>query len=90
MNPYTLPNAPRVTIRQILPWIARQDRPVTPPRLAARFGMTEKDADSRLRKLHGWHYLRRRKERAGAGSWPRFVYWPSAFGKRTAKKWGKG
>lgn len=84
-----MPNEARVTIRQILIWIAANGSPVVPANIADRFGTTQADGDCRLRKLHRWGYLRRSKRKLKGGEWPRFVYWPTAFGKRTARKWSR-
>lgn len=82
-NPYRLPNAPRVTIRQILVWIDGQDG-VTLESVKGEFDLTPGDASVRLLKLYRWGYLGRRKSELP----PRvYRYWTTRFGRKTAKRW---
>jgi DNA-binding HxlR family transcriptional regulator len=82
-NPYKLPNKPRVTIREIVVWLAR--KPPTPAyKVADHFGITPNDAGVRLRKLHRWGYCGRRKAKAP----PRvYHYWLTKFGRTAARRW---
>jgi DNA-binding IclR family transcriptional regulator len=81
-NPFRMPNAPRVTIRHILPWIASRPSPVSTADLVGRFGMKQNDAGMRVMRLHRYGYLSRR--RRADGSWE---YTPTAFGLAAAKRW---
>jgi hypothetical protein len=85
MNPYDIPKRPRVTIRQILPWILQREI-VSCSDLVEEFGVTSVDAGVRLLKLHRWGYLRRKK----AETPPRvYGYTVTRFGKKAVKRWAK-
>ena len=82
-NPYTLPNKPYLTMREILPWISSAGE-VTLHDLIDRFGITSGDAAMRLNKLWKWGYLRRGKSPVP----PRiYHYTVTKFGRRKAKEW---
>lgn len=82
-NPYQLPSKPRVTIRQILVWIAGESE-VMLEDVREEFGITSGDASVRLLKLYRWGYLQRWKNALP----PRvYRYRASRFGVRTAKRW---
>jgi hypothetical protein len=86
-NPYRIPNAPKVTIREILCWIDRQGGTSSMEGVASKFGITSGDASVRLLKLYRWGYLKREKSTLP----PRvYRYWTSRFGKKTARKWRRG
>ena len=83
-HPYTLPNDPKVTIREILVW-ASLSRRVNLYGVMEEFDITNADAAFRLLKLYRWGYLRRKK-----GGVPRIYHYElTAFGKKSAKKWKK-
>ena len=52
--------------------------------LAEQFDITSGDASVRLLKLWKWGYLRRAKSKLPPKV---YHYWPTKFGKKTAKKW---
>lgn len=83
MNPYRIPNKPKVTIREILPWIGKNSS-VTASDLERRFKITPNDALVRVNKLWKWGYLRRVK-RPPPGSV--YEYSLTSFGQRTVKRW---
>ena len=82
-NPFTLPNAPHVTIREILIWIA-DNREIIMSHLAEHFDITSSDASVRLLKLSRWGYLRRKKSKLTPKV---YHYCLTKFGKKTVKKW---
>lgn len=82
-NPYRLPNDPRVTIREVLAWVARR-KDATLWQVAGEFDITNNDASVRLRKLHRWGYLRRYKP---AGVPRLYHYSVTAFGRKAVRRW---
>lgn len=83
MNPYRIPNSPKVTIREILVWIFRKGE-ISMGDVAETFEITTNDASVRLLKLYRWGYLRRAKSAFP----PRvYRYRVTRFGKKTARKW---
>jgi hypothetical protein len=85
-HPYTLAADPKVTIRKVLIWIARKPDEVALEDVAEKFGISSAYASVILLKLHRWGYLRRWKDDLPPRT---FRYEASAFGLKTAKKWGK-
>jgi Mn-dependent DtxR family transcriptional regulator len=82
-NPFTLPNRPHLTIREVLCWIAGKRGAVDSAAVAARFKVERNDACMRLLRLHRYGYLRRAKA-AGV-----YAYELTDFGAKSARKWGE-
>ncbi len=89
-NPYDIPGDPKVTMKDILSWIASQQMRggatgLCMSQVADQFGMTHSDAAHRLNKYLHWGYLKRRK--AEIDGRRMYEYYPSRFGLASVKKW---
>jgi DNA-binding IclR family transcriptional regulator len=76
-----MPNAPHVTLREILPWIVKQGEAGS-AELEKQFRMKKNDACMRLLRLHRYGYVSRERKADGT-----YRYTATAFGLKTAKKW---
>lgn len=82
MIPFNLPAHPKLTMRQVLAWIAQKGGLVSAGEVSEHFKVTMSNACVRIMRLHRQGYLRKSRQEVNR-------YEPTTFGRAALRRWRK-